>query len=93
MTATLGPGGDDVIVSVADGGPGIDPAHRASVFDPFFQAPDHADRTRRGLGLGLYVCHELVARHGGRIWIDSAHTPGTRIRFSLPVADASHERI
>jgi signal transduction histidine kinase len=32
-----------------------------------------------------------VARHGGRIWIDSAPTPGTRIRFSLPIADISHE--
>jgi signal transduction histidine kinase len=39
MTTALGPGGEDVIVSVADGGPGIDPAYRASVFDPFFQVP------------------------------------------------------
>jgi NtrC-family two-component system sensor histidine kinase KinB len=91
MTVALGPGGDDVIVSVADGGPGIDPAYRASVFDPFFQAPERSERTRRGLGLGLYVCHELVTRHGGRIWIDSTPTPGTRIRFSLPVADIAQE--
>jgi hypothetical protein len=41
--------------------------------------------SRSGLGLGLFICKELVTRHGGRIWLDSRPGHGTTFYFTLPV--------
>ena len=39
-----------------------------------------------GLGLGLYICKELVVRQGGRIWVEENPGGGSRFVFTLPVA-------
>ena len=71
-----------VRVSVRDEGPGIAPEHRERVFERYYQAP--SDRTSSGLGLGLYISREIVAAHGGRIWIESEPGRGATFIFTLP---------
>ncbi len=74
-----------VACSVADGGPGIDPAHADPIFDRLYQVGPSSDDRRGGLGLGLYICKELVSLHGGSIWLDKEVKFGTVFKFSLPI--------
>jgi signal transduction histidine kinase len=79
-----------VQVTVDDTGPGIPPAERTRVFERFVQVDGEDGPCRRGLGLGLYICHELVTRQGGRIWAESAPGCGSRFAFTLPT-EVPHE--
>ena len=60
------PGGG-VIVTICDSGPGIPPDVRARLFEPFFTTKPPG----KGTGLGLHISHNVIARHGGRIEVDS----------------------
>jgi signal transduction histidine kinase/CheY-like chemotaxis protein len=75
---------DEVIVRVADTGPGIAPEDQARVFEPFHQ-PERSIRRAGGRGLGLSISKRFVDLHGGRIWIESTPGVGTAISFSLPL--------
>ncbi len=83
--------GDAVVVSVVDGGPGIDPADRPHVFEPFYRGAQARTSGTPGSGIGLYVCRRLVEAQGGEIWLDETGT-GTSISFSLPLWRASAAR-
>jgi signal transduction histidine kinase len=73
-------------VSVTDSGCGIDEESLRRVFDRLYQAPKRGyDASRRGLGLGLYICKQIVERHGGRIWAESAPGKGSSFRFTVPL--------
>lgn len=74
---------DQVIVSVSDDGPGIDPNDLPHVFDRFYRAPQ-AVRKTKGAGLGLYLARAIIEAHGGRIWVESKNHSGAQISFSLP---------
>ena len=76
--------------SVSDRGPGVPPAHRESIFDPFTRVGDPAGRSVRGWGLGLAFCRLAVQAHGGRIWCDATPGGGARFHVTLP-APESHE--
>jgi signal transduction histidine kinase len=76
---------DFVCISVADTGSGISPEDSRRVFEYLYQADTNVETARRGLGLGLYICKELVSRHGGRIWVDSSLGRGSTFFFTLPV--------
>jgi len=73
-----------VYVSVTDTGRGINPASKALIFDRLYQDPDAVDNNRAGLGLGLYICREIVRLHGGRIWLASEPGQGSTFTFTLP---------
>lgn len=81
----------EVVVVVADRGPGIPAADRAAIFDRFYRAPATTG-SRDGLGLGLYIARGLVEAHGGRMWADSRPGGGTRVCFTLPVRAAGEQR-
>jgi len=76
----------DVLIEVADSGPGIAPDDLSRVFERFFRA----DRSRAGggTGLGLAIARHVVEAHGGRIWAESEGRPGhgAVFRFTLPSA-------
>jgi len=70
--------GDRVTIVIADRGAGIDPAHLAHVFDPYFTTK------RGGTGLGLPIAKNIIEGLGGSISIESALGAGTEIRVDLP---------
>ncbi len=74
----------DVVIEVADTGPGIPPEDVPRVFERFFRS----DRSRAGggTGLGLAIAKHVVEAHGGRIWVESEGRPGhgAFFRFTLP---------
>jgi hypothetical protein len=86
VRATCAPDAPDVLrLSVEDTGCGISAEGCAKIFDRLHQEAGSTDASRKGLGLGLYLCKELVARHGGRIWAESELGAGTTIHFTLPI--------
>ncbi len=68
-----------------DYGVGIPADQQGQVFMRFFRARNVAAATFSGLGLGLYISHEIVARHGGRIWLESEEGRGSTFHFTLPL--------
>jgi signal transduction histidine kinase len=82
--------GRDIVVSVADGGPGISKQDLPHVFEKYFRAS--ATRKKEGLGIGLYGTRLLVQAHGGRIWVDSALGKGTTFYVALPTASSEERR-
>ena len=74
--------GAHVVLEVADNGPGIAPADRARIWDPFWTTRGD----RGGTGLGLSVVHSIVTEHGGTIHVESTPFEGTRFIVRLPAA-------
>jgi len=73
-------------VRVSDTGPGIDTDKLETVFDRFVQTGDELWHKRRGAGLGLPICRDLVSAHGGQIWASSKSGEGSTFHFTLPFA-------
>ncbi|ABS63989.1 integral membrane sensor signal transduction histidine kinase [Parvibaculum lavamentivorans DS-1] len=67
-----------VLVSVADRGAGVTPAHAGEIFKPFYTTkPD-------GMGMGLMFCRSAVESHGGNLWVEQNKPCGAVFRFTLP---------
>ncbi len=69
--------GQDVTVTVADTGSGIDPKRLGQIFDPFFSTKSE------GMGLGLSICRSIVETHGGRLWASPQSPFGTAFHLTL----------
>lgn len=78
---------DRVRFTVEDDGPGISIVHQRRIFERLVQVEDVAVRSRKGLGLGLFISKEIVARHGGRIWVESCTGGGSTFFFDIPLFD------
>ncbi|MCL4222987.1 MAG: protein kinase [Myxococcales bacterium] len=76
--------GEVIRVDVVDHGPGMSAELQTQLFEKFTQGAGAA--RRGGLGLGLYLCREIVRRHGGSIWVESALGRGATFSVRLPVA-------
>jgi len=76
---------DFVYVAVTDTGRGISPEAKALIFERLYQDPDSVDNNRSGLGLGLFICREIVRLHAGKIWVSSEPGQGSTFTFTLPV--------
>jgi signal transduction histidine kinase len=79
---------DEIVVSVADQGPGIAPEHLNRLFEKFFRARSGLGHHVVGSGLGLPIAHSIIESHGGRIWADSQLGQGTTLYFTLPRREA-----
>jgi hypothetical protein len=73
-------------VTVRDTGCGIPKSDLGLIFNRLYQAQRDATaaESRGGLGLGLYICQELVQLHGGRIWAESEPGQGSTFTFTIP---------
>lgn len=73
------------IVRVHDRGPGIPPAHLPHVFERFYRVPgvDVQSGSGIGLGVGLHVARDIVLRHSGSIWAESAPGQGSTFAFAI----------
>jgi phosphoserine phosphatase RsbU/P len=74
-----------VYVSVSDTGRGLSPEAKSLIFERLYQDPDSIDNNRSGLGLGLFICKEIIRLHEGRIWVSSELGQGSTFTFTLPV--------
>jgi signal transduction histidine kinase len=74
-----------LVLEVSDSGCGISADMKGRIFERLFQTADPATAGRKGLGLGLFICKELVARQGGQIWVKSAPGKGAVFFVTLPV--------
>lgn len=87
ITMTMLADGPGIQVAVKDPGIGLPPGVQETIFQPFGRAPNAAQRQIQGLGLGLYICRQIVERHGGNIWAESAGDgQGTTVYIWLPLA-------
>lgn len=73
---------EQVVVAVGDEGLGLTEEQRRNLFARYYQAHGDQSQAYRGLGLGLYLCQEIVERHNGRIEVESAG-PGRGSTFIL----------
>jgi PAS domain S-box-containing protein len=80
------PDGANVRFHVRDEGLGIPANEQERIFQKFYRLDPSMTRGVGGTGLGLYICHELVRRMGGRIWVESEHGDGSTFSFELPAA-------
>jgi two-component system, NtrC family, sensor kinase len=76
---------DQIVIAIADNGPGIPEKIQSKLFDPFFTTKP----VGKGTGLGLSISYQIVTeRHGGTIQCCSAPGEGTQFRIMLPIAQA-----
>ncbi len=74
--------GDVSRVSVRDSGHGFEMRYAARIFEPFHRL--RATEDGGGDGLGLAIAHEIVQRHGGRLWVESEPGRGSTFHVELP---------
>jgi signal transduction histidine kinase len=74
-----------LVLEVSDTGCGISPDMTERIFERLFQTSDPALAGRKGLGLGLYICKELVTRQGGQIRAKNAPGQGAVFSVTLPI--------
>ncbi|WP_312336468.1 PAS domain S-box protein [Sphingobacterium sp.] len=75
-----------VKVSVRDYGMGINYQDRLKIFERFFRV-SHIQKKFPGLGIGLYVSHEIIVNHKGTLWVESEPGEGSTFNFTLPIVN------
>lgn len=73
-----------VQVAVQDFGIGIGDKHLKKIFTRFYRVTDTDEQTYPGLGMGLYICYEIIKRHGGDIKVFSKKGKGSTFSFLIP---------
>jgi signal transduction histidine kinase len=81
----------EAIIDVRDEGPGIPAEALPHLFERFYRVPGTEARagSRVGLGLGLFIAHAIVSRHGGRIEVETAPGRGSTFSVRLPLGDST----
>jgi signal transduction histidine kinase len=72
---------------VQDFGVGIEKDQQKKIFERLYQVSNPNEKTYPGLGLGLFICKEIVERHKGKLWVESTKGKGSTFSFSLPLTN------
>ncbi len=75
---------EDIVVEVADDGPGIPESAQDKIFDPFFTTKE----VGKGTGLGMSLTYGILKEHGGRIYLDRTYRKGAKFIIELPLTHA-----
>ena len=78
--------GQDLLVTIADRGPGLPAGQEERIFEKFYQV---APGSARGAGLGLTICRSIVEFHGGRIWAANRPEGGAVFSFTIPLVEGA----
>ena len=84
--------GAQLVLDVADSGPGIPPEERHHVFDAFYTGRAARTTAVKGTGIGLSVVLDFVAAHGGNVQIIDGQFPGAHFRITMPIRVTSGDR-
>jgi two-component system sensor histidine kinase KdpD len=79
--------GHRIMVRIVDRGPGVPPAEKARIFEPFYRGSGRSDPANghRGSGLGLAIVRGFVEANGGRVWVESLPGQGSTFVVELPL--------
>lgn len=79
--------GQFIAIAIQDCGPGIAPAEQSRLFHKYVRLASALDSAQQGVGLGLYLCRQLIEAMGGLIWVESDGVPGKGSTFyvALPM--------
>ncbi|PWS27845.1 hybrid sensor histidine kinase/response regulator [Pedobacter yonginense] len=73
-------------LAVKDFGIGIDTEQQQKIFEKFYRVEESSNRFN-GLGIGLYICSEIIKRHGGTIGVNSVLNEGSEFYFIIPITE------
>ena len=79
---------EQILIWVSDQGVGIPHQDLDQVFERFYRVNNKITQKTRGVGLGLFICKNIVEAHGGRIWTESALGKGSTFYFTIPLTTA-----
>ena len=74
-----------VVISVCDEGPGISPNEADAIFDRYYRGC-RVQGSVPGTGMGLSIARDIIAAHGGRLWVNNRTQKGAEFAFTLPIA-------
>ena len=89
-------GGEELVITIADDGPGIDPEVRSRMFERFARGDASRERRTGSTGLGMSIALAIIQSHGGTLTVDSQQAPegspedaphGTAFTVTLPAAE------
>jgi two-component system, NtrC family, sensor histidine kinase GlrK len=84
--------GAQLVLDVADSGPGIPPTEREHIFEAFYTGRAARTSAIKGTGIGLSVVLEFVSAHGGTVEIIDGEFPGAHFRITMPIRATSGDR-
>ncbi len=87
VTVSLYTESNEAVTKVEDTGCGIPEEDLNYIFERFFRVDRARARIGGGTGLGLAIVSEIVAKHDGRVWVESEVDVGSRFYFALPLAE------
>jgi heavy metal sensor kinase len=95
LSISLTKSGRLAVFRVANLGPGIPKEHQARIFERFYRADPSRSSKTTGSGLGLSICREIVAAHGGQMWLDQQELGWTAfiVTLSTPKSETQTEKI
>jgi PAS domain S-box-containing protein len=85
VEVSLSSSNGNATISVRDYGVGIPQAHQQHVFERYYRVADTSGTNISGLGIGLYLAHEIIKRHGGDIVVESEVGKGSLFTVTLPL--------